>query len=103
MPAKSLIFVKQLFDKKYRKKHRNTGNMFQNACKKFEFLSNNRLAKKRISTCYCIGNIQSIFKAIAFCNLSNILLPELKIWYDISQSISLQKCITKMQKKSQKT
>jgi hypothetical protein len=41
--------------------------------------------KRRISTCYTTGNMHAI--------LSESLLPELKIWSDISQSISLQKCI----------
>jgi hypothetical protein len=33
------------------------GNKLKNACEKFEFLSNNCLAKKRISPSYCTGNM----------------------------------------------
>jgi hypothetical protein len=54
--------------------------------------------KMRITPFYFTGYMQSIFKKnclLVANKFSTILLPELKIWSDISQTISLAKCIKK--------
>jgi hypothetical protein len=54
--------------------------MLEKACEKFKLLSKNFYRQYS-------DNFQK--KLL----VANILLPELKIWSDLSQSISLQKCI----------
>jgi hypothetical protein len=93
MPVQSLNYCQTIVWRKKRISPNDcTGNMLQNACEKFEFLSNNCSAKKAYF--YMLFYRQyAVTLLVVASNMSNILLTELEIWSDILQSISLQKCI----------
>jgi hypothetical protein len=92
MPVKSLIFVKQLVDKKIVFLHTIAQAIrFKMPVKSLDSCQT-IVRQKSVFSNASVQEIYNIFsKQLSF--LSNILLPEMKIWSDFSQSISLQKCI----------